>query len=269
MQKPIALLAMLAALAAMFVLPASARADDGATPAEAAGETPSPESAAALPDKTGRTSYALGMDIAGNLKRAPFDIDPEMLIKGLSDVLLGKPTLLTDAEVRETLMAQQREVVAKRQQLAQENESKGRAFLEENKKKEGVVALPSGLQYEVIEEGTGEMPGPKDMVTVHYTGTLIDGTEFDSSRSRGQPATFPVTGVIRGWTEALQLMKVGAKWRLYVPSNLAYGPRGRGALIGPNATLIFDVELVEIKPRPEPPALKVQPEEKTEEEAGE
>ena len=130
---------------------------------------------------------------------------------------------------------------------AEANRQKGEAFLVENQKKEGVITLPSGLQYKVIEEGTGESPKPNDTVVTHYRGTLIDGKEFDSSYRRGEPASFPVNRVIAGWTEALQLMKVGAKWQLFIPPELAYGERGAGRAIGPNAALIFEIELVEIQ----------------------
>jgi len=133
------------------------------------------------------------------------------------------------------------------QQLADKNQKEGEVFLAENKKKKGVITLPSGLQYQVIKEGTGKIPKATDTVTTHYRGTLIDGTEFDSSYKRGEPASFPVNGVIKGWTEALQLMKVGSKWQLFIPSNLAYGPQGAGQAIGPNATLIFEIELLSIK----------------------
>jgi FKBP-type peptidyl-prolyl cis-trans isomerase FklB len=133
------------------------------------------------------------------------------------------------------------------QQLADKNQKEGEVFLAENKKKKGVVTLPSGLQYHVITAGTGKIPKATDTVTTHYRGTLIDGTEFDSSYKRGEPASFPVNGVIKGWTEALQLMKVGSKWQLFIPSNLAYGPQGAGQVIGPSATLIFEIELLSIK----------------------
>jgi FKBP-type peptidyl-prolyl cis-trans isomerase FklB len=158
---------------------------------------------------------------------------------------------MTEQEVNETLTAFQKEMAAQQAErnkiLVEKNKKEGEIFLAENKKKEGVVTLPSGLQYKVIKEGTGETPKLTDTVTVNYSGTLIEGTEFDSSYRRGQPATFPVKGVIAGWTEALQLMKVGSKWQLFIPSNLAYGERGAGRDIGPNTTLIFDVELLSIK----------------------
>jgi FKBP-type peptidyl-prolyl cis-trans isomerase FklB len=149
------------------------------------------------------------------------------------------------------MAAFQKEMMAKQQELAkklgEKNKKEGEAFLSENRKKEGIKALPSGLQYKVVKAGTGKKPKSTDTVTTHYRGTLIDGTEFDSSYRRGQPASFPVSGVIAGWTEALQLMEEGAKWQLFIPPNLAYGERGAGSQIGPNATLIFEIELISIQ----------------------
>jgi FKBP-type peptidyl-prolyl cis-trans isomerase FklB len=153
--------------------------------------------------------------------------------------------------MQETMAVFQKEMMAKQQEVATKNKKEGEAFLVENKKKQGVKTLPSGLQYKVIKEGTGKKPKLGDTVTAHYWGTLIDGTEFDSSYKRGQPANFPVSGVIPGWTEALQLMGEGAKWQLFIPSNLAYGERGAGAGIGPNATLIFEIELISVQEKKE------------------
>ncbi len=196
-----------------------------------------------------KVSYAIGIDMGNSLKRNSIDVDVEMLVKGMRDSLSGGKALMTDQEVRETLIAFQKEFQAKQQEkmkaLAEKNKKEGDAFLAENKKKEGVKTLPSGLQYKVISEGKGVSPKETDTVTVHYRGTLIDGTEFDSSYKRNEPATFPVNGVIKGWTEALQLMKEGAKWKLFIPANLAYGESGRPG-IPPNAVLIFDVELIKI-----------------------
>jgi len=149
--------------------------------------------------------------------------------------------------VQETMAIFQKDMMAKQQEVAKKNKKEGEVFLDENKKKEGVKTLASGLQYKVLKEGTGKKPKLNDAVTVNYRGTLIDGTEFDSSYRRGQPASFPVSGVIPGWTEALPLMGEGAKWQLFVPSNLAYGERGAGAMIGPNATLIFEIELISVQ----------------------
>jgi len=155
--------------------------------------------------------------------------------------------VLTDQEIRETMTAFQKDMMAKRQALGEKNKKEGEAFLAENKKKPGVITLPSGLQYKILKAGTGKKPKPTDTVTVNYKGTLIDGTEFDSSYQRGKPATFPLSGIIPGWREALTLMQEGAKWEIYVPPNLAYGERSSGTVIGPNATLIFQIELVSIQ----------------------
>jgi FKBP-type peptidyl-prolyl cis-trans isomerase FklB len=193
-----------------------------------------------LKNQKEKVSYIIGMDIGSNLKKQSVDVDPNSLARGIQDALSGANPLLSKEEIQETMVAFQKEMAEKQKQ-------RGEAFLSENKKKEGVKVLPSGLQYKVIKAGTGKKPKVNDTVTVHYRGTLTDGTEFDSSSRRGQPATFPVSGVIRGWTEALQLMEEGAKWQLFVPSNLAYGERGAGGLIGPNAALIFEVELISIQ----------------------
>lgn len=204
-----------------------------------------------LKDQKDKVSYAIGVDIANTLKRQSIEVNKEVFMKGLNDALSGGKIMMTDQEMRETLAAFSKEMMTKQaeaaKKLGEKNKLEGEAFLAENKKKEGVKTLPSGLQYKVITEGTGKTPAANDTVTVNYRGTFIDGKEFDSSYKRGQPATFPVKGVIPGWTEALQLMKEGAKWQLVVPSNLAYGDKGAGGLIGPNATLIFDVELISVK----------------------
>lgn len=194
-----------------------------------------------------KISYIIGMDMGKNLKGQSLDIDQAALVKGIKDALSGGKSSLTDEEIRETMAAFQKEMIAKRQALGEKNKKEGEIFLAENKKKKGVMTLPSGLQYKVITAGKGKKPKPTDTVTVQYRGTLIDGTEFDSSYRRGQPATFPVNGVIPGWTEALGLMQEGAKWQIFVPSNLAYGEKGAGGQIGPNATLIFEVELISIQ----------------------
>ena len=215
------------------------------------GETAIAEENTVLKTKNDKISYSIGMDIGKQLKRQPMKIDPEILTQGIKDAFSGVKPLLTEEESRNTMTNFKKEMMAKQKTqmkaLGEKNKNEGQTFLEANKKKKGVVTLPSGLQYKVIKEGTGEKPKPTDTVTVHYRGTLIDGSEFDSSHGRGQPATFKVNGVIAGWTEALQLMKVGSKWQLFVPSNLAYRERGAGGKIGPNATLIFDVDLLSIK----------------------
>jgi FKBP-type peptidyl-prolyl cis-trans isomerase FklB len=201
-----------------------------------------------LKNQKEKVSYIIGMDIGGKLKTQSVDIDPNILAKGIQDALSGANPLLSKEEIQETMVAFQKEMMAKLEEMAKKNKADGEAFLAENKKKEGVKTLPSGLQYKVIKAGTGKKPKADDTVTANYRGTLIDGTEFDSSYKRGQPATFPVSGgMIPGWTEALQLMEEGAKWQLFIPSNLAYGERGTGGIIGPSAALIFEIELVSIK----------------------
>ena len=199
-----------------------------------------------------KASYAIGMDMGNSLKKNGVDVNPDALVKALKDVLTDQKTQLTDLEAGTILTDMQKEMQGKRQEkmkvLGEKNKIEGTTFLAENMKKEGVKTLPSGLQYIVITEGKGKSPSATDTVTVQYTGRLVDGTEFDSSSKRGQAATFAVNGVIKGWTEALQLMQEGSKWQLFLPSNLAYGETGTvGGPIGPNAVLIFDVELVSVK----------------------
>jgi FKBP-type peptidyl-prolyl cis-trans isomerase FklB len=213
-----------------------------------------------LTSQKDKVSYALGMNIASslgaNLKRQNVDINTDVLLQALRDGLSGGKTLMTEEEAQSTLRQFMSELQAKQQekmkQEADNNKKEGDTFLAANKAKPGVVTLPDGLQYKIVKEGTGPKPTATDTVTVNYRGTLINGTEFDSSYKRGQPATFPVGGVIKGWTEALQLMPVGSKWELYIPSDLAYGARGAGNDIGPNATLIFEVELLSIQPKEAP-----------------
>jgi len=204
----------------------------------------------ALKTQKEKFSYALGMNLGKSLHSQSVPVDPNILARGLRDTLAGGKTALTDDEARAALTAVQNEVnkkqQAKMQEMGEANKKEGEAFLAANKSKQGVVALPSGLQYKILQPGTGAKPTATDSVVCNYRGTLIDGKEFDSSGKHGGPATFPVTGVIKGWTEALQLMPVGSKWQLFVPSDLAYGDRGGGGDIGPGATLIFEVELVSI-----------------------
>jgi len=205
---------------------------------------------AALSTDKQKQSYALGMNIARGLQRDEVDLDQPALMQGIKDELNGKAQL-TDEQAVAELKQLSDAVGAKQQQKAQvaaeANMKEGETFLAANKAKPGVVVLPSGLQYKIEKEGTGPKPTAADTVVCNYRGTFIDGKEFDSSYKRGQPATFPVGGVIKGWTEALQLMPVGSKWQLYIPSQLAYGPQGAGGVIGPNETLVFDVELLSIK----------------------
>jgi len=185
-------------------------------------------------------SYAIGRNIGMNLKQQDLQLDTEQLLKGMKDALAGQPSLLTDAEMEQTLRALQQERTAAAGAKAAKE---GEAYLAANAAKPGVVTLPSGLQYKVLTAGTGKKPAATDTVVVHYRGTLTDGTEFDSSYKRNQPAKFKVNQVIPGWTEALQLMPVGSKWQLVIPAKLAYGERGAGGAIPPNAVLVFEVEL--------------------------
>ena len=205
----------------------------------------------ALTTQKEKLSYAIGIDMGTSLKKNSIDVDPDVVYKGIKDALSGGSRLMTEQEIKDTIQMAQKELMAKQQEkmktLAEKNKKEGEEFLAANKTKPGVKSLPDGLQYKVITDGTGKMPKATDTVTVNYKGMLIDGTEFDSSYKRNAPSTFPVTGVIKGWTEALQLMKEGSKWELFIPSDLAYGERGGGP-IGPNAVLIFEVELLSIKP---------------------
>ncbi|MCP0912948.1 MULTISPECIES: FKBP-type peptidyl-prolyl cis-trans isomerase N-terminal domain-containing protein [Legionella] len=198
-----------------------------------------------------KLSYSIGIDLGKNFKRQGIDINPEALTKGLQDGINDAPSLLTEQQMREVLSKFQHDLMAKRtaefNKKAEENKAKGEAFLKENKAKEGVVTLPSGLQYKIIKAGTGDKPGKDDTVTVEYTGRLINGEVFDSTDKAGKPATFKLSQVIPGWTEALQLMPSGSTWEIYVPADLAYGPRTVGGPIGPNETLIFKIHLLSVK----------------------
>jgi len=237
--------------------PATSAPTPAATDKSQARAAASPANAA-LPTDKERFSYAIGMNLASGLKQQKVDIDPDMLLRGLKDALAGGKTLLTPEE-EQLAIAQLQAQIRKTQEdeikrLGEENMKNGADFLAANKTKEGVVTLPSGLQYKILTAGTGDKPSVTDTVTCNYRGTLLDGTEFDSSYKRGQPASFPLNGVIKGWTEALQLMPVGSKWQLFLPPEIAYGPRGAGGVIGPNATLIFEVELLSIKGKQAAPA---------------
>ena len=219
--------------------------------AQDAAEAKTEEAGGTLETQMQKVSYSIGQQLGGSFKQQGIDIDMDSLVKGVLDVMTGAEPLMTQEEMQATMQTFQQEMVAKQQKMQEEagaaNQAEADAFLAKNKDEEGVVTLESGLQYKVIETGEGPSPAASDTVEVHYTGTLLDGTEFDSSHKRGQPAKFAVRGVIPGWTEGLQLMKVGSKWKFFIPPNLAYGPRGGGALIGPNAALIFDVELLSIE----------------------
>ena len=202
-----------------------------------------------LDDREQKVSYGFGLMLGKRMTNDLPELNLETFVQGVKDAYEGKAQLMTDAEVTKLLNEYQLEQQQKRMEeigkLGETNKKAGEEFLAANKEKEGVVTLESGLQYKVLTEGKGVQPGPADSVKVHYTGTLINGEVFDSSVERGQPVTFPVNGVISGWTEALQLMPTGSKWQLFIPAELAYGPNGNRS-IGPNETLLFDVELLEV-----------------------
>jgi FKBP-type peptidyl-prolyl cis-trans isomerase len=225
--------------------------------------------AAPLTTRKQKFSYAIGMNIGSglgaNLKKQSVEVDPALVAQGIKDALSGGKLRLTEEEAKTVLTEVQNEVKKQAQEKAQKlgeaNKTEGDAFLAANKSKPGVVTLPSGLQYKILTAGTGPKPTATDTVVCNYRGTLINGTEFDSSYKRNQPATFGVSQVIKGWTEALQLMPVGSKWQLFIPSSLAYGDRGAGADIGPNSTLIFEVELMSIQDK----SKEEKPDDKSEE----
>jgi FKBP-type peptidyl-prolyl cis-trans isomerase FklB len=205
-----------------------------------------------------KVSHILGNQIGTNFKRNGIEVDTAVFLQAVEAALKGEKSSISQEETQKIMTAYQKTIQDKMAEKAKaagdKNSKEGKAFLEENKKKPGIVTLPSGLQYKVEKEGSGALPKSTDTVKVHYRGTLLDGTEFDSSYARNEPAEFGVTQVIKGWTEALQLMKPGAKWKLYIPSELAYGANGAGGDIGPNSTLQFDVELIEIKAAAAPAA---------------
>ncbi|WP_237067852.1 FKBP-type peptidyl-prolyl cis-trans isomerase [Microbulbifer guangxiensis] len=231
-----------AAVAIGLSLAGCSKQDSGAT------------SEVALESQEQKVSYIIAEDMAKRLKSQDVTLDPQVVLMALDDVANDRDSRLSDEDKQQVIAVFQEEMQSKQQEMLQkqeeefkaaseDNAAKGKAFLDENAKKDGVVVTDSGLQYKVVREGSGDSPTADSTVEVDYRGTLIDGTEFDSSYARGEPVQFPVGGVIKGWTEALQLMKEGAKWELYIPSELAYGPGGAGGLIGPNETLIFEVEL--------------------------
>jgi FKBP-type peptidyl-prolyl cis-trans isomerase len=275
MRKPLIVLRTFLTVGAVLVGNALAQTSPSQTPPAKKPAAPAAKTTSSAGTKTGaavgnqssvtalttskqKASYAIGMNWGAGLHKQGIDVDTAALIQGMKDALGGHTTLLTEDEARTALMQLQSEVQAKQQEKAQQegsaNKKEGDTFLAANKGKEGVVTLPSGMEYKILKEGTGAKPTAADSVVCNYRGTLINGTEFDSSYKRGEPATFPVSGVIKGWTEALQLMPVGSKWQLFIPSDLAYGARGTpGGPIGANATLIFEVELLSIKEKPAAP----------------
>jgi len=275
------------ALGAIFLSPAQAQQPSPPTaqnpPATAPAQTPAntTKKSAATGTKSGQTpakktpapltlntdkdkvSYAIGMNVGKAMKRDGVDVDTAILMRGLKDALAGSTPLLSDQEAQTVMGALQTDVRKKQEEkqkeLAETNKKEGDEFLAANKIKQGVVTLPSGLQYKILQEGTGPKPAADDTVTVNYRGTLVNGTEFDSSFKRGQPASFPVGGIIKGWNEGLQLMPAGSKWQLFIPPDLAYGPRGAGPTIGPNSTLVFEIELLSVQPKPAAAPASAQP----------
>lgn len=235
-------LALALTAAAAFASPVTAVAQGTQTP------PPIPDQ---LKDPTAQASYTLGFNLGSSLRKDQVTVDPQILAQGLRDAAAGAQPQLSFEVMRDVLAKLQANVKAERQALlaksAQQNKAEGDAFLKANAARKGVVTLPSGLQYEVVKTGAGPTPKPSDTVECNYRGTFINGQEFDSSYARGKPAEFPVTGVIKGWTEALQRMPVGSHWKLYVPSDLAYGDEGRADVIGPGVTLVFDLELLDIE----------------------
>jgi len=265
MQKLLRISATLLAAGALSLAHARAQQTPAANPQKAPAaktgqnsgaktkQTPAAKSAgvAVLKTPKDKASYAVGLNIGENLRKGSIDVDPKIVLRGINDALTGGKKLMTDDEVKAALAALQNDVRQKQgemmQQVAANNKKAGDAFLAANKTKEGVVTLPSGLQYKILKQGTGPKPTASDTVLCHYRGTLINNTEFDSSYKRGQPQAINLGQVIKGWTEALQLMPVGSKWQLFIPPQLAYGENTSGPLIGPDSTLIFEVELISIQ----------------------
>jgi FKBP-type peptidyl-prolyl cis-trans isomerase len=251
--SPTILLTALTMLSGIVQAQQTPAAKTPTAPAAKPRRSPAAKTAAApaLTTQKDKFSYALGMNLGTNLHKSAVPVDPNIVFRGLKDALAGGKTALTEDQARAALSEVQNEMRKKQQEQMQAagavSKKEGDAFLAANKTKEGVVTLPSGLQYKILTQGTGPKPAATDSVVCNYRGTLINGTEFDSSYKRGQPATFPVSGVIKGWTEALQLMPVGSKWQLFVPADLAYGERSPAPEIGPDSTLIFEVELLSIQ----------------------
>jgi FKBP-type peptidyl-prolyl cis-trans isomerase FklB len=218
-------------------------------PAAAPAQTPAPTPA--FKTQKEKVSYAIGMEMGKGVKSQGIDVDPSILAQGLRDAMSGAKPQMSEEELKQVITGLQQEMRQKQMQMqeatASENKTKGDAFLAENSKKDGVVALPDGLQYKILSAGTGKKPADTDTVLCNYKGTFLDGTEFDSSAQAGKPVPFEVKNVIPGFKEVLQLMPVGSKWQVFIPSSLAYGERGAGNVIGPNATLIFEIELVSIQ----------------------
>lgn len=237
--------------------PAKAPAKAPASGAQAAAKAPAGD-ASELKTEKDRMSYAIGMEMGKGVKTQGIDVDPDLLMKGLRDALSDNKSLMSDEELRAVITKLQNDVRQKQQAAQQaaasENKAKGEAFLAENGKKDGVVSLPDGLQYKILTAGTGKKPAESDTVLCNYKGTFIDGTEFDGSEKAGKPVPFQVKGVIPGFKEALQLMPVGSKWQVFIPSSLGYGERGAGNVIAPNSALVFEIELVNIQDAAQPAA---------------
>jgi len=237
----------------------------GAAFGQAPAAKPAPAPAAPAPPAAGkpesvqdRASYAIGLNLGRSFKQNEVNINLDLLMKGVKDALSGAAPVLTDEEIQGAMQSLQQEVLAKQQEkqkmIGEKNKKEGDEFLAKNKARPGVITTASGLQYEVLSPGAGENPKPTDKVTVHYKGTLLDGTTFDSSYDRGEPATFVLNQVIAGWTEGVALMKPGAKFKFYIPPAIGYGDRGAGPTIGPNSVLVFEVELISIgEPKAEEP----------------
>jgi FKBP-type peptidyl-prolyl cis-trans isomerase FklB len=256
-------------LMALLICSALASYADDAKPGPSSTDNSPPTSA--LKDDKDKISYSLGVDIGRTLQRLELDLNIPALSQGIADVLGNKPKALTDEQVQQTLQAFQQQLMKKQQEAmskkqdemkvaAEKNKADGKKFLDDNAKKPGVKSTASGLQYKVIKEGTGDKPSDTDTVETNYRGTTIDGKEFDSSAKHGTSFTLPVNGVIKGWAEALKMMPVGSKWQIYVPAELAYGDEGYGDDIPPGSTLVFDLELLNIKKAANnPPASNAQP----------
>jgi FKBP-type peptidyl-prolyl cis-trans isomerase FklB len=256
---------MVMAILALGLLACGVRAQQApakapaAPPAKAPAAAPAPAGQAptlapGFKTQKEKVSYAIGMEMGKGVKAQGLDVDPTILMQGLKDALSDAKSQMSEEELRQVITSLQQEIRQKQMQMqeaaAAENKTKGEAFLAENAKKEGMVVLPDGLQYKILMAGQGKKPVESDTVLCNYKGTFVDGTEFDSSAKAGKPVPFEVKNVIPGFKEVLQLMPVGSKWQVFVPSNLAYGERGAGGVIGPNATLIFEIELVSIQETP-------------------
>jgi FKBP-type peptidyl-prolyl cis-trans isomerase FklB len=218
-----------------------------ASPLSAQEKSASPAQPAQLKDLKDKVSYSIGLNIGLNFRKQKMDLNPDALVLGVKDALANRAQM-TPEQVKETMTAFEKEMMEKQKTAGEKNKADGEKFLAENKSKEGIKTTPSGLQFKVLKEGTGPSPKETDTVTVNYRGTLIDGTEFDSSYKRGEPATFPLNGVIKGWTEGVQLIKKGGKTQLFIPAALAYGERAMPPDIGASSTLIFEIELMDVKP---------------------